>query len=95
MGFITECVFCGRQAVSKNQQNFPVCVVHKKEEFPDMKCVCGGFLTVKEGKYGSFFLCGECGPISVKKAIEMNNISPNHEKKAREITMRSDEVDLF
>ena len=90
---MNECIFCGGQAVSKNKQNFPVCVVHKKEELPDMKCACGEFLLTKESKYGPFFICLECGPVSLKKALSINEVKA--ETKPREITLRSDEVDFL
>ena len=98
MGFTTKCVFCDRQAISKNNQGFPVCVIHKKDDLPEMKCVCGEFLNIKDGKYGAFFLCPGCGPVSVKKALSVNEVPPPETKNSnipREITLRSDEVDLY
>ena len=90
---MSNCVFCGRQAVSKNEQKFPVCVVHKKQAMQDMKCVCGQILSIKESKYGPFFLCFDCGPVSINKAMNMNEVKT--ESEIREITMRSDEVDFL
>ena len=94
---MSNCVFCSGQAISKNEQKFPVCIVHKKQEFPDMKCACGEFLFVKESKYGAFFLCSNCGPVSVKKAVSMNDVQPTKksENTVTEITVRSDEVDFL
>ena len=95
MGFSTQCIFCGRQAIAKNEQKFPVCVVHKKENLPEMTCACGELLTIKEGRYGAFFLCPLCGPISVKKAMNVNDIEPKNLEQKREITITSSEVDLL
>ncbi|MFC2134065.1 hypothetical protein ACFLTH_05555 [Bacteroidota bacterium] len=94
---MTNCVFCGRQAVRKNKQNFPVCITHKEDSLPDMKCVCGEFLTIKESKYGAFFLCADCGHVSLKKAMSVNEVQlkQSKDKTPKEITMRSDEVDFL
>ena len=67
------CVFCGKEAVSKNDQGLIVCLAHKKEELNDLKCVCGDYLDVMTGKYGPFFRCMNCGPINLKKGLEMND----------------------
>ncbi len=91
---ITRCVFCSRQAIAKNSQNFPTCQSHKKEVLGEMKCSCKEFLIVKEGKYGAFFLCPDCGPVSISKALSINNVEKKNNAK-RIITLRSDEVDLF
>jgi len=93
---MSNCTFCGGQAVNKNQQKFPVCIVHKTQEYPDMKCACGEYLLIKESKYGPFFLCMDCGPVSVNKAKSMNDFIVSEEKKGpTEITVRSDEVDFI
>ncbi|MBU1200975.1 MAG: hypothetical protein KJ583_04260 [Nanoarchaeota archaeon] len=89
----TNCLFCSRQAVIKNKQKFPVCSAHKNEDIPEMICVCKEILSIKEGKFGAFFLCPSCGPISTKKAVEINNMQKKDPQ--RTITVRSDEVDLI
>jgi hypothetical protein len=110
MGFRNgTCVFCGQVATKKNSQKFAVCKSHENKEFPDMKCACGGYLDVKESKYGAFFICMDCGPVSVAKAMSINPIDNGQDKskkkknqssyskssKPREITVRSDEVDFI
>ena len=40
----------------------------------EMKCACGEHLEVKNGKYGVFFLCMNCGPVNVRKVFEMNEV---------------------
>ena len=74
MSRIEKCPFCEKQAVTENAQAIPVCVAHKKEKLPDLKCSCGDWLDVKKGKYGTYFSCMRCGNISFGKGLEMNNI---------------------
>jgi len=66
------CPFCGRPAYNKNSQGVPVCKDHIKEQLNDLRCVCGSWLDIKEGKYGVFFTCMNCGAINLKKGLEMN-----------------------
>lgn len=67
------CPFCGNLATAKNEQGLPVCRHHAKNEL-NLKCVCGDWLDVREGKYGTFFLCINCGPVSYSKGLESNNL---------------------
>lgn len=69
----TLCPFCGNHATVKNNQGLPTCTHHVKKEV-NLKCSCGGWLDVKESKFGTFFVCGECGPVSWKKAWEINDM---------------------
>lgn len=68
------CPFCGKQATTKNSQGYGVCLKHKNAVMEDMRCACGEYLDIKEGKYGLFFLCMSCGPMSQSKAFEINDI---------------------
>lgn len=68
-----SCTFCGSCATTKNAQGLPVCRHHTKDEI-NLKCACGDYLDVKESKYGTFFLCFRCGPISWSKGLELNNL---------------------
>lgn len=81
---INRCPFCEKQSTTENIQGIPTCSVHKKEELLDFKCVCGEWLDIKKGKYGAFFLCMNCGPISLSKALEINPIKPRQEPKQTE-----------
>jgi hypothetical protein len=38
---------------------------------PEVKCACGSWTELREGKWGPFFLCRSCGPISFAKGLEM------------------------
>jgi hypothetical protein len=68
-----KCPLCGSPAITKNKQGIPVCNDH--HEFTlDLKCACGGWLDAKDGKFGTFFVCFKCGPISWHKAMVMNDL---------------------
>jgi hypothetical protein len=69
-----ECPFCGQRAITQNSQGIPVCMQHKTAILNDMKCVCGDYLDIMQGKFGYFFRCMKCGCISPKKAFELNEI---------------------
>ncbi len=70
---IEICPFCDKRATTKNSQGIPVCLAHKNKELKDMKCICGGWLDVRQGKFGAYFYCMNCGNINFKKAMEYNN----------------------
>jgi hypothetical protein len=73
-GTIMEnCPFCGRLATVKNEQNVPVCTTHRGA-FLELKCLCGKPLDVMNGKYGVYGNCLKCGNMSLKKALDVNNI---------------------
>lgn len=69
---ISKCPFCGKNAYFHNRQNVPVCKEHKENRINDMKCACGSWLEMKQGKYGVFFVCLSCGPLSMRKVIDIN-----------------------
>ena len=68
-----NCPICGDRATAKNEQGIPVCRDHKEFSIT-LKCSCGQYLDAKEGKWGTFFVCFECGPISWHKAMVMNDL---------------------
>ncbi|MEK6822829.1 MAG: hypothetical protein AABY13_03290 [Nanoarchaeota archaeon] len=67
----TKCPFCSKPAMSISVQQVPVCKNHVDTKLPDIRCACGSWLEMREGKWGPFFLCDRCGPVSFKKGIEM------------------------
>jgi hypothetical protein len=69
---VEKCPFCGKTATTENLQGVPTCISHKSEELVDFKCMCGEWLEMKKSKWGPFFLCMHCGPISYKKGMEVN-----------------------
>jgi hypothetical protein len=75
-GKVDSCPFCAKTATAKNSQNVPVCVQHKEETLDDLKCLCGEYLDILEGKYGVFFKCIKCGNMNLRKVLEFNTIKP-------------------
>jgi len=51
----STCPYCGSAAMSKNEIGLSVCKNHIKTDSLDIKCSCGSWLDVKEGKWGTFF----------------------------------------
>ena len=101
---IDYCPFCRKNATTKNPQKVPVCHEHKKSILKDLTCFCGDYLDLKDGKYGIYFTCMNCGNFNLKKALEMNpeleDVKQEKKKrpplfptKKKEITITSDEVD--
>lgn len=70
---VSACPFCGKSAYAKNKDGVAVCADHKNARIGEMKCACGEFLEQKTGKYGAFFICHNCGPVNMKKALEVND----------------------
>lgn len=68
-----NCPFCGEVTTSKNTQGLPVCRHHTKDEM-NLKCACGDYLDVKDGKFGAYFSCFNCGNVSWGKAMEINDL---------------------
>ena len=66
-----KCPFCGKLAMAISVQKVPVCKNHVDAKIPEIKCACGSWLEMREGKWGPFFLCMRCGVVSFKKAVEM------------------------
>lgn len=103
------CPFCGKQGTSKNKQGVPTCPQHK-EQYLDLKCLCGEWLDILEGKYGPYGKCIKCGNINFKRALENNpkptpkNAEPKQpdeipkkviKKQPTEIEITSDDPDYF
>lgn len=66
------CPFCRSIAMSKNPQNVPTCTKHNQVRIPEVKCICGRWLDMRESKFGVFFTCGSCGPVSFAKMLQVN-----------------------
>lgn len=80
---IDLCPFCSKRATIKNKQGLPTCLEHKNQELKDMKCVCGGYLDLREGKWGPYFNCINCGNINFRKVLEINPLKPFSEDKEK------------
>ena len=69
-----KCPFCGVEATTANSQGVPVCSKHKGKTLDNLKCVCGEYLDVKNGKYGVYFSCMNCGNMNLRKVLEINDV---------------------
>ena len=96
---VENCPFCGKIGVTKNKQGVPVCQAHKDSTLDSLKCACGEWLDLNEGKWGPYFTCMNCGNINFKKGLEMNPQIKKHNSekgdKSKEITVTSDQVDFI
>lgn len=98
---VDNCPFCGKISTIKNSQGVLVCRSHKNSKLNNLKCVCGGWLDLNQGKWGPYFHCINCGNKNFKKGLEMNpqataNQPKSDEKQApKEITVRSDQLDFL
>ncbi|MBI2663743.1 hypothetical protein HYX10_00170 [Candidatus Woesearchaeota archaeon] len=99
---VDSCPFCGKQGVVKSAQGIPVCIAHRKMQLSGLKCACGSYVDIKEGKWGAYANCLRCGNINLKKVLEMNPQQKAQEKPEEkpekvktEITVRSDELDFL
>lgn len=76
---LSHCTFCGRTATQKTESGLEVCYQHTKEQLPEIKCLCGGWLEQRSGKFGPYFNCLRCGNINFKKGMEMKVITVSKE----------------
>lgn len=93
---VLQCPFCERQATTQNKQKVPVCRDHKEQMLSEITCVCGSTLELREGKYGSFFTCINCGALSFRKGLDImqmtrDSVQPKKEI-AKEIVVKKPEV---
>ena len=99
-----KCPFCSRQGTVKNEQGIPVCSSHKGQVLPDLKCSCGSYVDLREGKWGPYFSCVKCGNVKFDRIMEMNDVKAQSSEKAAtpknkfqptETIVRSDELDFL
>jgi ribosomal protein L37AE/L43A len=70
-----KCIVCDKPATKYNEQGLPVCKAHENHEMMDMRCpFCKSYVDAKKGKFGTFFLCKECGPISRTKMTQFGRM---------------------
>ncbi len=69
------CPFCGAMAIAKNEDGLSVCIAHKlsKQKFDEVKCDCGSWLEIRDGKFGMYFNCLNCGNINYEKGMAMKD----------------------
>ncbi|MBI4439405.1 hypothetical protein HY638_00365 [Candidatus Woesearchaeota archaeon] len=94
---IDNCPFCGKTGIIRNKQGIPVCHNHKDNNITEVKCACGKWLDLLQGKWGPYFHCENCGNMNFKRGIEMNpQVKPKQESsEKREITVTSDQLDTL
>ena len=96
-----ECPFCPSQATTKSKEGVPVCTEHKGEKLPDLKCSCGEYVDLKDGKWGPYFSCMKCGNVRFSRIMEVNDVRPSDKKKPKKefkpgvTTVSSDELDFL
>ena len=71
---VETCPFCEEDAFTLNSQRISVCDDHKNALLGDMKCVCGQYVELKQGRYGTYFNCLNCGNINSRKVFEINEV---------------------
>lgn len=99
---VDSCPFCGKQGVTKSVQGVPVCTTHKNRQLSGLKCACGNYVDIKEGKWGAYASCLRCGNMNLRKILEINPSQKVQEKpkempkkEKTEVTVRSDELDFL
>ncbi|MFT4303012.1 MAG: hypothetical protein ACMXYG_00465 [Candidatus Woesearchaeota archaeon] len=78
-----NCYFCTKHALGENSQGLPACKDHITEILPDKRCSCGEYLDIKKSKWGAFFVCKNCGPISLNKSLNLDSSGFKLNKKYR------------
>ncbi|MDA1197401.1 MAG: hypothetical protein O2779_05590 [Nanoarchaeota archaeon] len=74
---VNNCPFCGKQSITQNEQGIPVCVEHNTTSLNDCKCMCGDYLDLRQGKFGPYFTCMNCGNLNFNKGLELNPDATN------------------
>jgi topoisomerase IA-like protein len=74
------CPFCERQATHKNSQGLNVCRHHVNQSLEEIRCLCGSWLELRIGKFGPYFNCLKCGNKSLRKALEIKEITKNKDE---------------
>jgi hypothetical protein len=98
---VKRCAFCGKIATCKNKQGVDTCSLHQRENLGDIKCVCGEYLELKEGKFGAYYHCINCGNMNMSKALSMKKPEPlvqqkkEQPKQRKEITIDSNDPNYF
>ncbi len=70
---IELCPICKKNAMTSNEQGLYVCLEHKNTNL-ELKCVCGSWLEIKQGNWGPYGNCINCGNVNYKRILETNNL---------------------
>ena len=68
---VESCPFCGKVATAKSEQGAAVCAKHTKTLMVNIKCNCGDYLDLLDGRYGAYFNCLKCGNVNYKKGLDL------------------------
>jgi hypothetical protein len=82
---VSRCPFCDKLATRKSEQGLDVCPQHVKGVLEEIKCVCGSWLEVRDGKFGPYFNCMNCGNMNYAKGMEMKALMVKD--KPKEVTV--------
>ena len=77
---VSRCPFCDKLATRKSEQGLDVCPQHVKGVLEEIKCVCGSWLEVRDGKFGPYFNCMNCGNLNYNKVMEIKAITMKDQK---------------
>lgn len=104
---INQCPFCERQATKKNEEGVDVCHKHVDSSLGDLRCVCKALLELRQGQYGAYFHCTNCGNMNMDKGLKRSTKIIQQQKVVnrpiqkskplvkKEITIRSDDPLYF
>ena len=81
---VAYCSFCGKIATLKGETGLDVCMLHKSQKLEEIKCTCGKWLEQRDGKFGAYFNCINCGNVNYAKAMEIKHITQDLTKKKTE-----------
>ena len=90
-----DCPFCQKPATTQNKQGVPTCQAHREKDLPDMKCMCGSWLELKQGNWGPYFNCTNCGNLSFAKGMARSVSVPQKQNTPTHQVVRSDDPRFF
>ncbi|PIN74431.1 hypothetical protein COV20_00185 [Candidatus Woesearchaeota archaeon CG10_big_fil_rev_8_21_14_0_10_45_16] len=86
-----NCSFCERPATQKNTQGADVCYQHIKNQLEEIKCTCGSWLEIRNGKFGLYFNCINCGNLNYQKAMSIKEITMPKLQKETAVSVKTPE----
>jgi len=91
---IDLCIICGTSAYKKNDVGVPVCGTHEHAEMPAWKCMCGNWVDILYGKYGTYCNCPRCGNLNVEKIRVHNLENPPTLKSGKPVSSLTSETNV-
>jgi hypothetical protein len=79
---VARCPFCDKLATAKSETGLDVCPQHVQSKLEEIKCTCGSWLDQRDGKFGPYFNCINCGNVNYNKAMEIKEITMKDKPKA-------------